>query len=611
METTVGQLLVNEALPEDLRDYNRVLDKKTTAKLLAEVAEKYPDKYGEVSDALHRLGSEVSTSKGREASVSLDSLRTPDAVRKLHNELIGKVQKVLAGPGDSKAKHEQIVQAVSSYIDPITEANYEEGLKEKNPLALQVASGSRGNKHQFRSLRGGDLLVSDHKDNPVPIPILASFSEGLDPVQYWAGAYGARKGSVATKFSTPKAGFLGKQLALAAHRIMVTEKDCGTANGLPVPASDPDNEGAVLARDAGGFKAGTVLTPKLLKQLGDANVVVRSPMTCRAEKGICQHCAGKRERGGFSPIGENIGLAAAQAVSEPLGQGMLSEKHTGGQVQRGRGNKAGFDLINQLVQVPEHFQGAAALAETDGRVDTIEPAPQGGQYVHVGGIQHWVPPHEELSVQKGDTVEAGDLLSSGIPNPAQLVHYKGIGEGRRYFVEQLRKTMAESKFPAHRRNLEVLSRGLINHVRVTDLDGPADTVPDDIVEYDDLVRGYTPRFGFKTVAPKQALGLYLEEPVLHYSIGTKVTPNVSKVLEGHKVDSFKVHADSPSFAPEMTRAMETISHSDDWMVRLGGFHLKKGLTEAVHRGRTSSLHGTSFIPSLAQGTEFGTKGIGY
>jgi hypothetical protein len=138
-------------------------------------------------------------------------------------------------------------------------------------------------------------------------------------------------------------------------------------------------------------------------------------------------------------------------------------------------------------------------------------------------------------------------------------------------------------------------------------------VPDDVVEYDDLVRGYTPRFGFKTMAPKSAVGLYLEKPALHYSIGTRVTPRVAKTLNDSAVDKVTVHADEPSFAPEMTRAMETLSHSSDWMVRLGGFHLRKGLEEAVHRGRKSDVHGTSFIPALAQGVEFGRppQGFGY
>lgn len=615
METTVGQILLNEGLPDDMKDYTRVLDKKGMKALMQELADRYPDRYSEINHRIHNIAQGAMSTLGGVASISLASFKTPPAVKQIHAEMTEKIDKIINGSGDQKTKNEAIIQTVSGYIDRVQKVNYEEGLKENNPLAVQVLSGSRGNQTQFRSIRGGDLLVTDHKDRPVPIPILASYSEGLDPVQYWAGSYSARKGSVSTKFATPKSGFLGKQLAMASHRLVVTEKDCGTTFGIPVTASDNDNEGAVLARSAKGIDANTVLTPKMLKELGDAHVLVRSPITCQARHGVCQRCAGVRERGSFPPIGDNIGIAAAQAISEPIGQGQLSKKHGGGMAKGGpqSKNKSGLDLINQIVQVPETFQGAATIATTDGRVEMLEPAPQGGTYVTINKIQHWVPSDEELSIKKGDTVEAGDVLSSGIPNPSLVTKYKGIGEGRRYFMELFRDTLEKEGFKSHRRNVELLARGLVNHVRVTDPDGPEDAVPDDIMEYDHLARGYQPRFGFKMLSPKQAVGLHLEEPALHFSIGTRITPKVAKALEEFEVPTVKVHADEPSFVPEMTRAMETLTHSDDWMIRLGGFHLKKGLTEAVHRARVSDVHGTSFIPALAQGVEFGKapEGKGY
>jgi hypothetical protein len=373
-----------------------------------------------------------------------------------------------------------------------------------------------------------------------------------------------------------------------------------------------DNEGAVLASDSGPFKAGSVLDPKGLKSLGDQQIVVRSPLTCQAEKGICQKCAGIRERGKFPPIGDNIGIAAAQAVSEPIGQGQLSARHSGGlATQKSTAARTGIDLINQLVQVPQTFQGSAAIANTDGRVDDIVDAPQGGKFVMIGGTEHWVPADQDISVLKGDKVEAGDVLSSGVPNPSLIAEHKGIGEGRRYFVDTFRKALADSGFGQHRRNLEILARGLVNHVRVTDLDGPNDTLPEDVVEYDDLIRNYQPRFGFRMMPPKHAVGLYLEKPVLHYSVGTRITPRVAKTLGENKIESVTAHADKPSFVPEMTRAMETLAHSDDWMVRMGGLYgVKRSVLKGVQRGITSDTHGTSFIAPLAQGVEFGKDPTG-
>ena len=602
-------------LPEDLRDSERVLDKKGIKQLYTDLAEQHPEKYVDVNYKLHNIAHEVATQHGGVASFSLDSMRTPDSIRKIHAKMQGQIDKIMDGPGSTQEKNHQVVKLIADQIDPITKLNYEEGLKENNPFAYQVLSGSRGNASQFRSLRGGDLLVSDHNNNPIPVPVFSSFSEGLDPVQFWASTYGARQGEVVKKFASPESGFLGKQLAMATHRLIVTEADCGTGNGIPVPASDKDNEGAVLAQSAGGVKSGTPLTPKHLRELGEQNVLVRSPITCQSHHGVCQKCAGIRESGSFPKLGENIGISAAQALSEPLTNATMKQRHTGGQYEAKKkvDNKTGLDLINQIVEVPRTFHGGAAIAQTDGRVDAIEAAPQGGQYITIQGMQHWVPPDVGVNVAKGDTVDAGDVLSEGLPNPAEIVKHKGIGEGRRYFTEIFKKAMDSEKFGAHRRNVELLARGLVNHVRITDRDGPADTVPDDVVEYDHMIRGYQPRFGHQTMAPKQAVGLYLESPVLHYSVGTRVSPKVAKQLETYKVPAVTVHADPPSFEPEMTRAMETLSHSDDWMVRLGGFHLKKGLIESVHRARKSDTHGTSFIPALAQGSEFGKvpPGAGY
>ena len=606
MRTTVGQLLINEILPEDLRDYDRVLDKKSIRVLLRVVATQYPQKYNEIASRLSQLGGEVSTARGREASLTLDSLRLGPEATKLRRGLDETIDAILNTPGLSpEARDKRIVVALGRAADKIRDVNLKEQLKARNPLAVQVNSGARGNPSQFSALNAGDMLVADHRDKEIPIPITHSYSDGLDPVEYWAASYGARKGTVSTKFSTPKGGFLGKQLALAAHRLVVTEEDCGTENGIPVDGNDADNVGTVLARKAGTHPAGTVVTPKISKLLGrQKTVVVRSPMTCEARVGICSKCAGVRERGKFPEVGDNVGVAAAQAIAEPVSQSALNVKHSGGIVGAGP-TAAGFDAINQLVQVPKTFQGGAAVATVDGRVEGVEKAPQGGTFVRVGGERHYVPPGFKLLVKKGDRVEAGDVMSEGLPNPAEVVRYKGIGAGRWHFMNNFRNTLKASKVAASRRNVELLSRGLINHVRVLGLNSVADALPDDLVEFNSIARRYRPRPGSRDVTLPRAANRYLERPYLQYSIGTRVTPRVAADLKKAGVKNVLSHQDEPPFVPEMVRAMETISYAPDWMTRLGGFHLKKGLLESVHRGRTTKEHGESFIPALARGVEFG------
>lgn len=607
MRVTVGQLLLNEALPEELRDYKRVYDKKTTKAVLRAVADKYPERYKDIVQRFHEIGMDAATETGKLASLSLDSFRIGPKTARKRLALRTKVNDIINDPSlDDTERNKRIVNTLTGAIEDIQETNFQEALESDNPFAYQVVSGSRGNKSQLKALNVGDLVVSDHRGEPVPLPILNSYSDGLDPVEYWAAAYGARKGEIDKKHSTPKAGFLSKQLAMAAHRMLVTERDCGTDNGIPVDAGDPDNEGALLAKGYGNNERNSIITPKLMRSLKrHKTILVRSPMTCQAKSGICQKCAGLRERGGFPPIGDNIGIAAAQAIAEPLTQAQISSKHTAGAIGGESSAVSGFDLINQLVQVPKTFKGAAAISTLDGRVDSIDNAPQGGKYVTVKGVQHWVAPDKDIKIKAGDVVEAGDILSDGIPNPAEIAKHKGIGAGRWYFSRIFLEALNKNGVPSHRRNVELLARGLINHVRVTDLDGPADTIPDDVMEYDNLVRNYQPRYGFRTMTPKRAKGLFLEKPIMQYSIGTRVTKRVADDLKKHGIQQVTAHADPPSFVPEMVRAMDVLNHSDDWMVRLGGFGLKRTLLSSVHRGIGSEAHGTSFIPSLAEGTQFG------
>jgi DNA-directed RNA polymerase subunit beta' len=585
--TSVGQLLINEALPEDLRDYQRRLDKKGLKDLLREVMRRYPDRYKEIVHRLGQLGADFATSTG--SSFSLRDLRSSQTKQRIVSELEGKIRRITAHPSWSdEAKNNKIIELLASRMDEMREGTHAEGLAEGNSFSRAVLSGARGNPANLSSLRGADLMVLDHRDRPIPIPITHSFSEGLSPAEYFAGAYGTRKGIVSTKMATAEAGFLGKQLANAAGRLVVTDEDPVEGTGYPVDTDDPDNEGAILARPYGEFGAGTVLTPSILQRLRKDHdeILVHSPISAGGS-GVPRLAAGVRERGGISPVGDNIGIAASQAVSEPISQSQLSSKHTAGVGGAKAATLSGFQAINQLVQIPKSFQNAATVARMDGRVGQIEEAPQGGRYVWVGDEKHYVYPGVELEVKVGDTITAGDALSEGVPNPAEVVKYKHIGEGRDYLVRRLRQTLRDQGIAINRRNLELVARGLINHVRVVESDGVEDALPDDVIPYDELARRYRPRFGNMALAPARSRNKYLGRPALHYSIGTRVTPQI--------------------FEPHMVRAMESTVHDPDWFRRLGGFYIGKGFSDAVQRGGKSEIHGQNWGHSLARGREFGQQ----
>ena len=612
LKTTIGQLAVNQALPPEMRDYHRTVDAKTLTKMLQEVSQNHPDKYTKIAKDLSDVGKQVGYHSGG-YSFGLKHL-LPTHSANLHKARLGQqVQNIYMQPGTDDEKEKNVISLLQTSQAPLNEANYEESLREGNPLAMQVLSGARGNKSNLSSLRGADLLYEDHRDRLIPIPILKSYSQGLTPAQYYASAFGARKGVIDVKEGVRRAGFFGKQLIQAAHRLVVIpgdrEEDPDHPRGLPVPTDDPDSEGSLLAHPVGGHARNTILTPHILaslRQKGIEHILVRSPAVGGHESGgLYARDVGVRESGALPHAGTFVGIPAAQALSEPVSQGGLSSKHHGGVAGAAKA-VSGFAQLNQLVQVPKSFQGATH-AQKDGKVTSVRPAPQGGHYITVEGRDHYAAQGLAPSVKKGDVVEAGDLLSEGSPNPAQIVQHKHVGEGRRAFTSALRQAFRDAGLPGHRRNIEVLARGLIDHVRLTDEMGP--WAPEDVVPYTRLEAHWEPRAEAILHPPRRALGMYLEKPVLHHTIGTKVRPSVIKDLEQFGIKHVLVHPEPPPFEPVMIRGLENLGQDPDWLTRFLGSYLEKGLLRGAHRGDVSDETGTSYVPALARTVHFGLQGL--
>ncbi len=611
IRTTIGQLITNEALPGDMRDYTRVMDKKGIKAVLRQIADEYPERYREIAKRLSDVGRDVAYTTGG-GSFGLRHLRPTPAVHMSRQRLNRRIRDILAKEWSDDKKEGKIIEATAVEHERLQEEILEEARKAKNPLADQVLSGARGKPANLKRLIGGDMLYVDHHENVIPFPVQTSFSEGLPPAEFWASTYGARKGLIDVKFATQDAGFFSKQLNQLAHRLIVTAVDDdedaedGTPfRGLPVYVSDVDSEGALLASPVGGYERNTTLTPKILGDLenqGVKRILVRSPTVGGPATGVYSRDVGVRERGGLSPLGDMVGVAAAQALSEKLTQGQLSSKHSGG-VKGEAQAVTGFQHVNQLVQVPRTFKGGAAHAQNDGRVTAIDEAPAGGRYITIGGKRHFVLPGFDLKVERGDIVEAGDIISDGIPNPGEIVKHKGIGEGRRYFMDTFADAYRAGGMYANRRNIELLARSLIDHVEMVDED--ENHIPGDVVPYQQLESNWVPRDGSRPSHPRNAVGRYLERPVLHYTIGTRVTPSMLPLFDEFGVQELEVHDEEPPFRPHMVRAMASIGHDPDWMTRFLGSNQKKSLLSATHRGAISDTRSTSFVPAMAAGSEFG------
>lgn len=243
-------------------------------------------------------------------------------------------------------------------------------------------------------------------------------------------------------------------------------------------------------------------------------------------------------------------------------------------------------------------------------IHNIRKLPQGGTEVVIEGKNGiieacYVPAGFLVNVKLGDEVESGDVLSEGIVNPADIVHHKGIGEGRRYFTENMGKAFEEAGMGVNRRNFEVIAKAAVDHVRVTHPDGLGDHLHDSIASYQSIEKDYKPRHDSQHLRVDLARGKYLEAPVLHYTIGTKISKSMIDSLKKHNIQSVHVHNMQPGFHPEMQRLLDVPGHVPDWAHQLYSTYLEKKLINGVNEGLTSNLKGPSPILGLSFGVGFG------
>jgi hypothetical protein len=247
------------------------------------------------------------------------------------------------------------------------------------------------------------------------------------------------------------------------------------------------------------------------------------------------------------------------------------------------------------------------LAQEDGFITKLEPAAAGGHFISVNNEEHYIGLDQTPKVKLGDRVEQGQVLSTGLVDPREVVHYRGIGDGRKYYMEAMKKAFDDSSLPVNRRNFELIAKAAIDHVKITDPHGIGDYLPDQVVSYSAIEKDYHPRTTSKELRLDLAYGKYLEKPELHYTIGTKVTSAVITHLKEHHIESILVNDEKPNFEPVMVRLVDVPEHHDDWMHVLNSTNLAKRFVNMANRGATSDVKGPSPIPGLAYGVGFGLK----
>src|SRR6185503_16376453 len=319
-----------------------------------------------------------------------------------------------------------------------------DALDRTGPVHDMITSGARGSVVQLHQMAGMKGLITNPRGEIIEFPVVSSYKEGLTPIEYFISTHGARKGLADTALNTARAGYLTRRLFDVAHDVVVLEDDCGTKEGIVINRPGKENiggsfsdrvNGRVLAEevDAKGaeFKRGTLLTrddAKAIEASDAAAVTVRSPMTCKVARGVCQKCYGlDLSKVELIDIGEAVGVVAAQAIGEPGTQLTMRTFHTGGVAT------AGGDITMGLPRVEEVFEcrmpkapallarvaGVIESVERDGQEHVIRILPESGKGAK-REVEYRVPVARTLLVKLGDNVAKGDFLTDGSADLEEL-----------------------------------------------------------------------------------------------------------------------------------------------------------------------------------------------
>lgn len=607
-ETTVGRILVNAVLPPKQRNPGIMLDKKKTQGILEELARNNPREAPAVAEKLKDIGFKTAYDYGFSVALSdfeVDKLSRDPVIAKLKTD----IRNIRASNKPDRQKDEEIEKALlqgQAKIGDSLKANSKPG----NNLAMMVRAGARGEWGQIQQMTAAPVSVEDALGKVVPAVIGSAYAEGLSPAEYWSAMHGARKGMIERTIQTKEPGALNKSLVHTTINYPVTEDDCGTEDGIVMASDSKELVDRYLAADAGKIgKRGDIVTSGMADRLiakGVKTVTVRSPVTCQAPKGICKMCAGMDEYGKEYSVGANLGVISAQAITEPATQMTMSVFHSGG-IASGEGKIVdSFRRVKAMLEFPEEFPDKAAIAETNGKVESISESPVGGWNVAIGGKNHYVGADRKLLVKQNEAVDKGTKISSGTRDPRDVLRVMGLLPMRTALVEDLATIYRLAGPYVKQKHFETVVRAITDSARVID-QGPSEYVPGDVVPFNQI-RAQNVK-NVKDVQVDDALGSWLAEEI------DGVTPE--KILDEGDVEKLralgikkiKANPDPIVFMP-ILKGINTIPlKRRDWLSQMAFRRIKDAIQNGVAEGWQSDLHGTNPLPGIVYGAEFGRPGV--
>ena len=509
IDTSVGRIIFNRAIPQDLGyldrskpenelqfEVNEVVGKSQLGKIVGRCFDKLgASKTSVVLDKIKAQGYHYSTIGA--ITVSISDITVPEEKKVLLAEAEDKISQIekqfRRGFLTDKERKDNVVQVWTDTTKKVTEA-LENNMDEFNSINMMAKSGARGSINQIRQLAGMRGLMADPSGEIIEIPIRANFKEGLSVLEFFISSHGARKGLADTALRTADSGYLTRRLVDVSHNVIVQEEDCferlgEQTQGIPVSNLYAGNNivepledrirGRVSVEDIFDpitgeliVSANELITSSKAKKIvatGAEEVQVRSILTCKCQNGVCRKCYGANMVSGeLVDIGEAVGVIAAQSIGEPGTQLTMRTFHTGG--------VAGGDITQGLPRVEELFEarkprGQAVISEIAGTVSIIDNKKRREVIVtpEVGESEVYSISYGSIiKVQEGQQIEAGDSLTEGSLNPADILKIKGVKGVQSYLLKEVQLVYRMQGVEIADKHLEVIIRQMLRKCRIED-----------------------------------------------------------------------------------------------------------------------------------------------
>ena len=515
IETSVGRIIFNQGIPQDLGFINREedpfqyeIDFPVMKKSMGTIIERVIRLHGltesaEVIDYIKALGFKYSTLAG--ITFSMSDVKVPPAKKDILKEADEKVETIrkqyTRGLITNEERYNAVIKVWDKATNDVSKA-MEDNFDDLNPIYMMVKSGARGNMNQLRQIAGMRGLMASTTGKAVEIPIKSSFADGLDALEYFISAHGARKGLSDTALRTADSGYLTRRLVDVSQDIIVRERDCGTNEGIIVYDIKDGNQiiEKMQERLIGRYVVNDVIDPNTNELIVDNDTMiteaiadkivaagiekleVRSVLGCHSKQGVCQKCYGMGlARRDLVSIGESVGIIAAQSIGEPGTQLTMRTIHSGG--------VAGVaDITQGLPRVEELFEarkpkGLAIISEIAGVVK-IKETKKKKEVVVTGkddARTYTIPFGSKMKVHDGDMVEVAQPLIEGSINPAEILAIKGPEGVYEYLISEVQKVYRNQGVDINDKHIEVIGRQMLKKVRIDD-NGDTDMFPGSLID---------------------------------------------------------------------------------------------------------------------------------